>query len=211
MSDNVSVEKIRMLPLQMEGSIMLATTPIVGGPAMDQLRGLLMKWLKSGQIRNEEATRILILSGSHGTPAGLSVLSDPDLANFGFYVRDCSRVGFNGKEEITNINEVRQARKTLRDCFINLEEFNKMTFQVLDLANYHQNEKKLAYDIKTFHPTVLCVAFCFSLLSDVTAALRACGDMKDLCLDRTAGSSCWTPSPGRAKTEIAGSFTTIPR
>ena len=61
----------------------------MGGPAMDQLRELLMKWLQSGQIRNEEATRILILNGSHGTPGGFSVLSDPDLADFNFYVRDC--------------------------------------------------------------------------------------------------------------------------
>ena len=117
------------------------------------------------------------------------ILSDPDLADFRFYVRDGSRVGFSGKEEITDVNAERHVKKTLRDCFISLVEFN----------------------IPAFQPTVLYVAFCFSLMSDVTAALRACGDMKDLCLDRTAGSSCWTPSPGRAKTEIAGSFTTIPR
>ena len=50
-----------------------------------------------------------------------------------------------------------------------------MTLQVLNLANYHQDEEKLIADIKAFQPTVLCVAFCFSLMSDVTAALRACG------------------------------------
>ena len=46
MSDNVSVEKIRMLPLQVEGSIMLATTPITGTAALVQLARLLRKWLR---------------------------------------------------------------------------------------------------------------------------------------------------------------------
>ena len=134
MSDNVSVEEIRMLPLQVEGSIMLATTPITGTAALVQLARLLRKWLKSGQIKNEEATKILILSGSHGTPAGLSVLSDKEQAHYTFYARDCSKVGFSPLEEIIDINAEREMRLTLQESFINLVEFNKMTFQVVKLV-----------------------------------------------------------------------------
>ena len=43
MSDIVSVEEMRMLPLQVEGSIMLATTPITGTSAQVQLARLLKK------------------------------------------------------------------------------------------------------------------------------------------------------------------------
>ena len=148
MSDNVSAEKIRMLPLSVEGSIMLATTPITGTAALVQLARLLRKWLKSGQIKNEEATKILILSGSHGTKAGLSVLSDMQWAEYSFYTRDCSKVGFSPLEEITDINAERKMKLTLQESFINLEEFNKMTFQVLNLANYHQSkaEARLVVD-----------------------------------------------------------------
>ena len=134
MSDNVSVEEIRTLPLQVEGSIMLATTPITGTAALVQLARLLRKWLKSGRIKNEEATKILILSGSHGTPAGLSVLSDLGLAEYSFYTRDCSKVGFSPLEKITDINSERKMRLTLQESFINLVEFNKMTFQVVKLV-----------------------------------------------------------------------------
>ena len=125
-----------MLPLQVEGSIMLATTPITGTAALVQLARLLRKWLKSGQIKNEEATKILILSGSHGTKAGLSVLSDLGLADCSFYTRDCSKVGFSPLEEITDINAERKMKLTLQESFINLEEFNKMTFQVVKLQRH---------------------------------------------------------------------------
>jgi len=175
MSDNVSPEKIQMLPLSVEGSIMLATTPITGTAAMVQLARLLRKWLKSGQIKNDEETKILILSGSHGTKAGLSVLSDIKLADYTLYTRDCMAVGFCADEEITDVNAERKERLTLQESFINLEEFNKMTFQVLNMEDYHMKEEKLVEDIKAFQPTVLCVAFCFSLMSDVTVALRAGG------------------------------------
>ena len=104
-----------MLPLQVEGSIMLATTPITGTAALVQLARLLRKWLKSGQIKNEEATKILILSGSHGTKAGLSVLSDMQWAEYSFYTRDCSKVGFSPLEEIIDINTERKMRLTLKE------------------------------------------------------------------------------------------------
>ena len=111
---------------------MLATTPITGTAALVQLARLLRKWLMSGQIKNEEGTKILILSGSHGTRAGLSVLSDIELADYTLYTRDCSKVGFGADEEITDVNAERKERLTLQESFINLEEFNKMTFQVVN-------------------------------------------------------------------------------
>ena len=132
MSDNVSAEKIRMLPLSVEGSIMLATTPITGTAALVQLARLLRKWLRSGQIKNEEGTKVLILSGSHGTKEGLSVLSDIELADYTLYTRDCMAVGFGANEEITDVNAERKERLTLQESFINLEEFNKITFQVIN-------------------------------------------------------------------------------
>ena len=119
---------------------MLATTPITGTATMVQLARLLRKWLMSGQIKNEEGTKILILSGSHGTRAGLSVLSDKKLADYKLYAMDCMAVGFCADEEIFDINTERKQRLTLQESFINLKEFNKMTFQVLNFANYHQSE-----------------------------------------------------------------------
>ena len=77
-----------MLPLQLEGSIILAATPITGTAALVQLARLLRKWLKIGHIRNEEANKILFLSRSRGTKAGLSVISDIELA----HTRNSSKV-----------------------------------------------------------------------------------------------------------------------
>ena len=167
-----------MKDLLWDGSIMLSTCPITGTAALGKLRVQVMNWLQIGLIRNRATAKILILSGTHGSEDGRSVLTDLKLTERTFYVRDCNAIGFSAKDVILSINEPRQ-KKSMKSAMANDPNLDQMTFQVLNLANYHQNEDKLIEDIKAFQPTVLCVAFCFSLMSDVTAALQACGDMKD--------------------------------
>ena len=46
------IEPQQHLPLSLDGPILVATTPIYGGPAMQQLEAELDKGLKEGYIRN---------------------------------------------------------------------------------------------------------------------------------------------------------------
>ena len=116
-----------------EGSILLSTCPITGTTALGKLRHQLLEWLEVKVIRNRATTKILILSGTHGSGDGRSVLTDLSLKVKNFFVNDCSNVGFSWREEVTDVNAVRKVRKTLRDCFINIEAFNEMTFQVYSM------------------------------------------------------------------------------
>ena len=163
------------LPLSLDGPILVATTPIYGGPAMQQLEAELDKGLKEGYIRNNQEEKVLIISGTDGTQDGRSALTDINQANRKFYIDDCTKVGYSAKEEIKDIRAERRIKKSFPSSFINMEKFNKINFQILNVADYHQKEAKLRQDVRAFNPTVLCIAFCFSLYSDVTRVLRACG------------------------------------
>ena len=87
------------LPLKVDGSIMLATTPIYGGNTLGQLRRVLSKGLREKTIHNRPDENILILSGTDGTWDGRSALTDKSQANPIFYQRDCSTVGLNSSEK----------------------------------------------------------------------------------------------------------------
>ena len=49
-----------------EGPILISTTEVKGDYVMGQLRNKIVEAINKGQLANEEGTRVLILSGSHG-------------------------------------------------------------------------------------------------------------------------------------------------
>ena len=77
-----------------DGPVLLSTVPITGSSAVARLRMELVKGLAEGTLENTAATRILVLTGTHGDQHGNSVLTDNKLANSGFYLDDCMAIGF---------------------------------------------------------------------------------------------------------------------
>ena len=62
-----------------EGPILISTTEVKGDFVMGQLRNKIVEAINKGQLANEEGTRVLILSGSHGDDdTGHSGLTDID-------------------------------------------------------------------------------------------------------------------------------------
>ena len=62
-----------------EGPILISTTEVKGDFVMGQLRNKIVEAINKGQLANEEGTRVLILSGSHGdNDTGHSGLTDID-------------------------------------------------------------------------------------------------------------------------------------
>ena len=62
-----------------EGPILISTTEVKGDYVMGQLRNKIVEAINKGQLANEEGTRVLILSGSHGDDdTGHSGLTDID-------------------------------------------------------------------------------------------------------------------------------------
>ena len=62
-----------------EGPILISTTEVKGDFVMGQLRNKIVEAVNKGQLANEEGTRVLILSGSHGDDeTGHSGLTDID-------------------------------------------------------------------------------------------------------------------------------------
>ena len=49
-----------------EGPILISTTEVKGDFVMGQLRNKIVEATKKGQLTNDEGTKVLILSGSHG-------------------------------------------------------------------------------------------------------------------------------------------------
>ena len=161
---------VKNKPFLQDGPILISVSPVEGDFTMITLKRKLIKWKK--QMLNDPATRVLVITGSHGELDGRTALTDLSLAVSQFYQRDCSKVGLFPDEAIHDINADRE-KLTLPESFVNLDSFYQMKFQVVSLPWYHNNEQKLIDDIKAFNPTMICLAFCFSIRSDVLSALRA--------------------------------------
>ena len=174
--------KNRVLPLQMlEAFFLMGISPVEEPLFMFQKN--LMAAVVKGELSNSPSTKVLIISGSHGDEKGSSALTD--MAKYGdvFYQRDCMKVGYRADWEFTNISDTDRPRLTLQDQWLNNKNFNAMTFQVVNLAWYHEDKERLVRDIQEFRPTVLCLTFCFSLFSDVTTALRECGVSAEMVIE----------------------------
>ena len=91
--------------LVLEGPILISTTAVLGSDVMNRLQGKIKEAVEKGCLTNEESTKVLILSGSHGNEDGHSALSDitqlKDLNDTDegsvtttFYENDCQRQEF---------------------------------------------------------------------------------------------------------------------
>ena len=137
-----------------EGPILISTTKIKGHEIMSHLRDKLVETIEKGYLQNEDNTKVLILSGTHGDSLGHSGLTDIELFDGHFYEDDCSRVGLKPikqKQDTQNIPDITKMEKLnlkyFPNCFLCDEEISKMTFQVINIAYYHKNEDKLVDDI----------------------------------------------------------------
>ena len=139
-------------PFLQDGPIFVSVSPVEGEYTMLTLKRKLIKWKK--QMLNDPATRVLVITGSHGELDGRTALTDLSLAVPQFYHRDCWRVGLQWENDgrPVEINAERE-KLTLQESIVNLDSFNKMKFQVLNLPWYHNNEQKLIKDNKAFNPT----------------------------------------------------------
>ena len=62
--------------LVLEGPILISTTPVLGSEVMNHLKRKIKEFIKKRYLTNEESTKVLILSGSHGDEDGHSGLTD---------------------------------------------------------------------------------------------------------------------------------------
>ena len=185
-----------------EGPILISTTKIKGHEIMSHLRDKLVENIEKGYIQNAENTKVLILSGTHGDSLGHSGLTDIELFDEHFYEDDCSWVGLKPikqkQQDIQNIPDITKMNtlnlKYFPNCFLCDEEISKMKFQVINIAYYHKNEEKLIEDIQTFGPSVLALAWCYSMMSDVSQALRQKGILARMVIEHDLREILKNPS-----------------
>ena len=87
------------------------------------------------EIQNDESTKFIIITGSHGAEDGRSVFSDWNLQDHFFYRQDM------------------HASDRLRDATLNFTSHFRLgplrtKFELIDLANFHRNEYGLVRAIK---------------------------------------------------------------
>ena len=81
-----------------EGPILLSTVPIGADDVRCNLEELLLGAVRNNQLANLPSTRVLVLSGTHGSKSGLSGITDKrcllDYAQTRrFYREDCDTIG----------------------------------------------------------------------------------------------------------------------
>ena len=126
---------------------------------MNHLRDKIIEFMVNGYLKNAEGTKVLILTGSHGNEDGHSALSDFNLHVKQFYEADCWSVGLKPidpklpviKDTIPDIMKSLETLKPssyiFQNSFLCDDDISKMTFQVTNIACYHNNEEKLVDDI----------------------------------------------------------------
>ena len=216
------MEKLENSKFVFDGPILISTTKIEGDEVMNHLRGKIVEAVKNGHLENSETTKVLILSGSHGDGdsghsglTNIEKLKDPNDKFIGsvtnqFYEGDCIRVGLKPIKPRLDIQKLPTDKDIIPDimkkmeklnlhihknCYLSDDVINKITFNVTNIAFYHKNEEKLIEDIEKFDPKVLALAWCYSMKSDVSLALRQKGilarmvienDMREICNDPNA-------------------------
>ena len=194
--------------LILEGPILISTTEIEGDDVMGHLKTKIVEAIGKGYLQNAESTRVLILSGTHGDEDGYSALTDILKSDEQFYKGDCERVGLKPvkqrmdfqKHSVTNhsIPDITKMEKLnlniFQNCFLCDEKISKVTFQVTNIAYYHKKEEKLIYDIQKFDPKVLALAWCYSMKSDVSTALRKKGILARMVIEHDLREICKNPN-----------------
>ena len=184
-----------------ESPILFSTTEEMGKFIMDELRVKLLELIEEGLLINEKKTKVLILSGTHGdNRTGHSGLTDINMLRSPgdnkectrtnmFYTNDSQTVGVKSirhkdlpvpedlpcpEESIPDIMQVeRLDPEVFTDTFVAEEDFSDITFQVVNIAFYHNHGARLVDDIKRFDPKVLALAWCDGhIYGDVARALR---------------------------------------
>ena len=149
--------------------------------------------------RNEAKTRVIILSGTHGTLHGESALTLKNRSNvhegYKFFVRDCEKAGvqpsfepsFNSlpydPDKIPDIMEIIKWDPAPEGCYYLDPSVCHMTIQVINIAYYYGRQDKFLQDIKRFSPDVIMLAWCFSLNGDVSMLLRREGVFSQMILN----------------------------
>ena len=133
---------------------------------------------------------ILIITGTHGTEAGVSGLTDMDRLDHFYYVEDCEMVGVkNGpsrrrvpipsSEWNTRVPMMTKPAEKLDPlppgCFYQDDVLKTMDIRVANMAYYHGHSQKLLDDITELNPAVVILAFCYSINSDLSMLLRSRG------------------------------------
>ena len=105
-------------------------------------------------------SKILILSGSHGSKDGISGLTDKDSKNvdegYGFYLEDCQYLGIapgpkkrSQRLPLRNWNGIPDITKPAeRMPFVREEVFVGKDIRIANICYYHDQEDKLIQDIQ---------------------------------------------------------------
>ena len=139
-------------------------------------------------FRNAPETRVLIMSGTHGTSHGESALTMKNVINvhqgFSFFVKDCQKVGVQPTnkpslkripyepDRIPDIEKITKWVPVPDGCYYLDPSVCHMSIQVINIAYYYGRQDKFLQDIKRFNPAVIMLAWCFSLNGDVEMLLR---------------------------------------
>ena len=214
------MNKSEQSKLLLEGPILISTTEIEGDEVMDHLKFKIMESVENGCLENVENTRVLILSGSHGDANGHSGLTDIEQLKDSndkfegsittqFYEGDCRRVGLIPIKPRLDFKKLPLTKDTIPDIMKKMEKldlrFHKnsylsediisnITFQVINVAYYHKNREKLIDDVQMFDPKVLALAWCYSMKSDVSLALRQNGILARMVIEHDMREVCKNPN-----------------
>ena len=141
---------------------------------------------------------ILIITGTHGTEAGVSGLTDMDRLDHFYYVEDCQMVGvergpsrrrvpIDSSEWNTRVPMMTKPAEKLDPlppgCFYQDDVLKTMDIRVANMAYYHGHSQKLLDDITELNPAVVILAFCYSINSDVSMLLRSNGTFSSMILN----------------------------
>ena len=143
--------------LVLEGPILISTTAVLGSEVMYHLQGKIKEAIENGYLTNEESTKVLILSGSHGNEDGHSALSDISQHDEQLYKDDCLSVGLKPIKpkllvmkdlSIPDITKIEKLNLNyFPNCFLCDKDISNITFQVTNISYYHKNEEQLIDDI----------------------------------------------------------------
>ena len=216
----VNMNRSEQSKFLLEGPILISTTKIEGDEVMNHLKVKIMEAVENGHLENAENTRVLILSGSHGDANGHSGLTDIEQLKDSddkfvgsittqFYEGDCRRVGLKPIKPRLDIQKLPLTKTAIPDIMKKMEKLDlrfhknsylsddtisKITFQVVSVAYYHKNEEKFIDDVQMFDPKVLALAWCYSMKSDVSLALRQKGILARMVIEHDLKEICKKPN-----------------
>ena len=102
-----------------------------------------------------QISKVLILSGSHGSEDGISGISDKDKLEYEFYRDDCELLGIKSgphkrRLPLTNWNGVPDITKPAEkdDNFVPDKLLKDMDIRVCNICYYHGKQEKFVQDVQ---------------------------------------------------------------